>query len=514
MSAAVQLAALTAGVLDTPRDVVVTDVTLDSRMVGRGALFLACRGARHHAVQFAPQALARGARAVLYEAAEPGESLPIDPASLTSGGPAFVAAVPRLTHHVGEIADRFFGSPSRALSVAGVTGTNGKTTCAFLLAQALTRFGRIAGYMGTLGWGLPDDVVPFGMTTADVVTVHRQLAELKGLGAECVGMEVTSHALEQTRVDGVRFHLAAFTNLTRDHLDYHGSMQAYGAAKARLFARPELTARIINVDDPFGLELARQMPRGARLILTSRLERGTSLAPELAASEYLHARRLEMLHSGLTLHIDSSWGDLELSVPLIGEFNADNVLTVLGMLLAQGVPLKRAAAVLATCAAPPGRMEVIRGARAGALAIVDFAHTPDALAKALQAARAHTTGRLRVVFGCGGDRDVGKRPLMGAIAERLADELVLTDDNPRSEDPRRIVADIRAGIARETPVQIEHDRAAAIRGALARSSAGDVVLIAGKGHEGYQIYGTETRAFSDQQVALACFETAAQADQA
>jgi UDP-N-acetylmuramoyl-L-alanyl-D-glutamate--2,6-diaminopimelate ligase len=499
----VPLALLTAGVLDppgAPAEIRVSDVTLDSRTVRPGALFLACRGASRHGLEFAGEAVAAGARAILYEPRAAEEGLPVPNGS--QGSPheraVFYAPVPQLANHAGTIADRFFGEPSQSLAVAGVTGTNGKTTSAYVLAQALTRLGRPAGYLGTLGAGLPGAIAPFGLTTADVVTVHRQLAQLRALGAECVSMEVSSHALEQGRVNGVRFRAAAFTNLTRDHLDFHGSMDAYGAAKARLLER-DLAARIINIDDAFGLSLARRFAgaAGRQVVTARRLNPGAMQA--VRDAEYVCARRVEPRPRGSALSIDSSWGSAHLEVPLLGDFNADNVLTVLGLLLSQDVPLDKAAAALAGCTAPPGRMEIIEPSDR-VLAIVDYAHTPDGLANALRAARAHCAGTLRVVFGCGGDRDSGKRPLMGRTASELADEIVVTDDNPRSEDPRRIVAGILEGIGAGAAARVEHDRATAIRDALARSLPGDLVLIAGKGHEDYQLVGRERRPFSDQAV--------------
>ncbi len=521
------LAELAADLAEAPAGVRVSDVTLDSRSVQPGALFLACRGTARHGIEFAEEAVGRGAHAILFEPdgdAQRRDLLPPSVHEAAQAGRVFVAAVPGLAAAAGVIADRFFGSPSVFLTVAGFTGTNGKTTCAYLTAQALARLGRRAGYLGTLGSGFPGSISARDLTTPDPVTVHRELAALRALGAECVAMEVSSHALEQGRVNGVRFRAAAFTNLTRDHLDFHGSMEAYGAAKARLFER-ELAARIVNVDDAFGAELARRFAGApGRLIVTGR-------SPRSPAPQTIHvwARDVRLEPAGLRLAVESSWGAAQLAVPLLGEFNVDNVLTVLGVLLSLDVPLDRAAAVLGECAAPPGRMEIVRGDSDAPVAIVDYAHTPDALAKALCAARPHCTGTLRVVFGCGGDRDRGKRALMGRTARELADEVVVTDDNPRTEDPERIIADILEGIgvggrrpahrtaaeagsiggglaaAGDCGIHVQHDRAIAIRDALARSSAGDVVLIAGKGHENYQIVGRERRPFSDQAVARAFF---------
>ena len=510
-----------------PADVCVSDVTLDSRAVSPGALFLACRGGKHHGLEFAQQAVARGARAVLYEADEPtsagaaeavagGARPPVGgadmghargPAGATARAPdfgsdIFVAELPHLSRHVGTIADRFFGSPAQALTVAGITGTNGKTTCAWLLAQALQVCHRRAAFMGTLGFGIPPKLTPTEHTTSDAVGIHRQFATLRQLGAECVSMEVSSHAIEQHRVAAVRFETAAFTNLTRDHLDYHGTMDAYGATKARLFAWPHLVHRVINVDDPFGAQLAAQ-PSHARLVITGRRTFGAAAGHGCAApdhAEFVGARNVACESSGLRIAVETSWGSGELVVPLIGDFNVDNVLTVLAVLLAWKVPLPQAIAALGTCKPPSGRMETFGGTGGLPLGIVDYAHTPDGLSKALTAARAHCRGRLRVVFGCGGDRDPGKRPMMGRIAYEMADESILTDDNPRTEDAAKIVADILAGFPGSVLPLIEHDRALAIRGTLQRSDAQDVVLVAGKGHEDYQIYGTVRRPFSDQAV--------------
>ena len=495
------LAELAAGLASVPSDIVVHDITLDSRAASPGSLFLACQGRTAHGLSFAEQAVARGASAVLYEDTG-GEHKP------DFGSDIFVAAVPKLSQHVGQIADRFFGTPSAALTVVGITGTNGKTTCAWLLAQALQHCGRPAAYMGTLGVGIPPTVKPTEHTTPDAVSVHRHIAGLRDLGAECVCMEVSSHAIEQDRVEAVRFNTAAFTNLTRDHLDYHGTMEAYGAAKARLFEWPSLTNRIINVDDAFGAQLAKQLSP-SRLVVTSRVTPAPADLP--SATRLVRANRATPEPTGLIIEIQSTWGDARLAVPLIGEFNIDNVLTVLAVLLAWDIPLVQAAAAVEKCHPPSGRMELFGGQAPVPLAIVDYAHTPDALAKALHAARLHCRGQLRVVFGCGGDRDAGKRPVMGRVAVELADDVIVTDDNPRTENPAGIVADILAGmtgVPGAAHTRIEHDRARAIQEALRSSGPGDVVLIAGKGHEDYQIYGKVRRPFRDQSIVTAELEGA------
>jgi UDP-N-acetylmuramoyl-L-alanyl-D-glutamate--2,6-diaminopimelate ligase len=308
---------------------------------------------------------------------------------------------------------------------------------------------------------------------------------------------VSSHALDQGRCAGVRFQTAVFTNLSRDHLDYHGSMERYGTAKARLFDWPTLSARVINVDDPFGVELAGQAHPGSRLIVTT--QRGDGIDARLAASPgtcIVRATKVVSLPHGLAVEIEVQGERMHLKSALLGEFNVGNLLGVLGCLLALDVSPAEAVALLERGSAPPGRMQTSGGGDQP-LVIVDYAHTADALEKALQAARAHCAGRLWCVFGCGGDRDPGKRAPMGRVAERLADEIIITDDNPRDEDPAAIVQAILAGVTRSEGVTIEHDRATAIGAALMSARVGDVVLIAGKGHETHQVIGPRRQPFSD-----------------
>jgi UDP-N-acetylmuramoyl-L-alanyl-D-glutamate--2,6-diaminopimelate ligase len=508
---------LLSGIVAAPADISISDVTLDSREVTPGALFLACRGHdkgnARHGVEFAAQASERGARAVVFETPGADEARAREAAARLlqrvrqrpGEEELFVVAVPDLRAHLGAIADRFFGQPSQALHVIGVTGTNGKTTSAWLIAQALSLCERPAAYIGTLGYGAIGELRAAAHTTADVVSVHRQLASLRAGGAAAVAMEVSSHALDQGRVDEVRFDAAAFTNLTQDHLDYHGSLAAYGAAKALLFARPTLSARVINVDDAFGRDLAAAQGAPGHLIVTAR-------KAAVGAQPHVRAAQVRPRSDGFDLSLETSWGAAQLRIGLLGEFNVDNVLTTLAVLLAAQVPLPRAVAALGQCVAAPGRMQRISAARSRPqpAVIVDYAHTPDALEKALAAARAHCRGRLHLVFGCGGDRDALKRPIMGRIAATGADAITVTDDNPRTEDPAHIVLEILAGIGGGfTPVRVEHDRAAAIRDAIIGAAVDDLVLIAGKGHEDYQIYGTTRREFSDAQVARGVLESRA-----
>ncbi|NHA16079.1 UDP-N-acetylmuramoyl-L-alanyl-D-glutamate--2,6-diaminopimelate ligase [Thioalkalivibrio sp. XN279] len=464
----------------------VTDISLDSRRITPGALFLAVPGTRSHGLQHAAAAAAAGAACVAWEPAS-GLGAP----RLPEGCVAF--PVPGLRARLGEIADRFFGAPSRCLEVVGITGTNGKTTCAHLVAGALERAGRRAGLVGTLGAGPVGALQPSALTTPDVVEVHRTLADLAGLGLRAVAMEVSSHALDQGRVDGVRYAVAAFTNLSRDHLDYHPSLEAYGACKARLFLEHAPRVSVINTLDAFGRELAAQLPADARrLVLTA------DTGPGAAGETRLRLVGVEALADGLAVALAGEFGQAALRSPLLGAFNAENLAIAFGVLLALGLAPDEAADALGVLRAPAGRMEAFPDAARNVLAVVDYAHTPDALAKALTALRRHCRGRLWCVFGCGGDRDRGKRPEMGRIAEQLADEIVITDDNPRSEDGVAIVADILGGLQDPGRARVERDRAAAIRQALGAAQSGDVVLVAGKGHETFQIVGAEHRPFSDR----------------
>jgi UDP-N-acetylmuramoyl-L-alanyl-D-glutamate--2,6-diaminopimelate ligase len=468
----------------------VVDLTLDSRESRSGSLFFALPGRTVHGLTFAAEAAARGAGVVLWE---PGAD--VSPPKLPAT--VFAAAIPGLKGLVGRIADRFFNWPSSQLRVTGITGTNGKTTCAYLLAQCLERLGAQAAYMGTIGWGRIASLERATLTTPDVVTLHRELAALRASGVREVAMEVSSVGLDQNRLDGVRFHTGAFTNLSRDHLDYHGTMDVYGAAKMRLFEAPDLKHIIVNVGDAFGREFAQKY--AGRVPLTA-ICLGAGDAAWLA-DRALRATKVTLDVHGISMQLDGSFGTAQVSTRLLGRFNAENALVVIACLLSLGAPLADAARVLAECVPPPGRMEVVEpAAPEKPMAVIDYAHTPDALAKALDALREHCKGALWCVFGCGGDRDPGKRPIMGAIADELADRIIVTDDNPRSENPQAITRAIVSGI-KSRAARVIHDRGDAIHAALKEAQAGDVVLIAGKGHEDYQIYGDTRRSFSDRREA-------------
>lgn len=462
----------------------VTDLTLNSREARRGAAFVALPGTREHGIRHAPAAVAQGAVVVLYQppADMPGLSVP-------------AIAIPELRQALGVIADRFFRSPSASMRIAAVTGTNGKTTTAWLIAAAMQQVGVASAYAGTLGVGAIGALRSRLHTTPDSITLHRELAALRDHSTRALGMEVSSHALDQARIAGVRIATAVFTNLTRDHLDYHGTLEAYGDAKAKLFRVPHLCYGLINADDAFGRALLGRLAGELPLIACSRAQSAFT-HPQVRR---LLADRVVPSAQGLELAISGDFGNAVLRSRLIGEFNAENLLAALGVLLSWEIDLARAINALSQVTAPPGRMQTIT--RPGQpLAVVDYAHTPDALAKALRAARAHCTGELTCVFGCGGERDAGKRPLMGGIAAELADRVIVTDDNPRGEEGAEIVQQILAGMPTTAHAEVERDRARAIHLALDGADAGDVVLVAGKGHEDYQIVGTERHHFSDAEV--------------
>ncbi|MGH8192022.1 MAG: UDP-N-acetylmuramoyl-L-alanyl-D-glutamate--2,6-diaminopimelate ligase [Rhodanobacteraceae bacterium] len=574
---AMQLDELLRGIA-TPGDrgIVVTGLTQDSHAVQAGDAFVALQGAKHHGIEFADAAVARGAVAVLaekpglgtrdsglgraaprefgasgaaldtrVEAAVSSDASPRDPGLGTrdsglgeatarkprsagagpdpdkesiSPAPVFsspesrvpspgrspipesrvpspVVWIENLRTHLGEIAARFYGDPSAAMTLIGVTGTSGKTSTVQLLAQALAHLGRRVATIGTLGAGLHGALHAGERTTPDVIRVHGLLAEFRGAGASHVAMEVSSHALDQQRVDGVHFDVAVFTNLTRDHLDYHGTMDAYGAAKATLFAWPGLRAAVINVDDGFGRGLAARLPPEVQLL---RFGIDTADAEIRASDVRTHS-------DGTDFELATQWGTRAICSRLLGGFNVANLLAVAGVLGALEVPFDALVDALQTLEPVVGRMNRLGGG-ALPLVVIDYSHKPDPLEQVLETLRAHCEGKLICVFGCGGERDAGKRPVMGEIAERLADLVVVTDDNPRGEDGDAIVAQIVAGMHAPERALVERNRARAIGLALERAHSGDVVLIAGKGHETYQEIAGTKRPFDDLKVARTSLE--------
>lgn len=456
--------------------VLIRELTLDSRQVRPGDLFLAVPGGRQDGRSHIGDALARGAAAVAYEA---------EGAAVPAGSGVPLVPIRGLAGQLSAIAGRFYGEPSRALCLIGVTGTNGKTSVSQLLAQALDLLGERCGIIGTLGNGFHGDLQSGRYTTPDPLGVQATLARLKQAGARAVSMEVSSHGLEQGRVAALDFDVAVFTNLSRDHLDYHGTMDAYGAAKAQLFAWPGLRCRVLNLDDAFGRRLAQET-QSSRLI-------GYSLEDR---SAQLHCRRVHFDERGVRAEVVTPQGEGLLHSPLLGRFNLSNLLAMVGALLGLDYALDEILRVIPQLQAPVGRMQRLGGG-ARPLVVVDYAHTPDALEKVLEALRPHVRGRLLCLFGCGGDRDRGKRSLMATVAVRLADAVLVTDDNPRSESPEQIFADIRSGIDAPEKVAYLHGRGQAIAHLIANAEESDVLLLAGKGHEDYQEINGVRQPFSD-----------------
>ena len=484
----VRLSELLEGLARVPAgtDLEVSGLALDSRAVSAGDLFLAVAGGQAHGLEYATQAVAAGAVAVAWE---PTPDLD-EAAPALRELPVPAVAVEGLGARVSEIAGRFYGHPSADLFMVGVTGTDGKTSCSHFIAQALGG-GEPCGLVGTLGYGLYGRLRQGTHTTPDPVRLQAELAEIRDQGAAAAVMEVSSHALDQHRAAAVRFDVAVLTNLGRDHLDYHGTLAAYAEAKGRLFRHAGLKAAVLNLDDAFGRELLAALPDGVEGL-------GYSLTPggARAAGRWLEAE-VTSDGEGLHLAIASDQGQGELRVRLLGRFNASNLLAALGVLLVRGLEFDEALARLRQVRTVPGRMEVFGGGRQP-LVVVDYAHTPQALEQVLQALREHCRGQLWCIFGAGGDRDPGKRPLMGAVAERLADHVMITDDNPRHEDATRIVMDILDGMQAPDAAYIERDRGQAIARVLAFTGPGDVVLVAGKGHEEFQLVGDERIPFSDR----------------
>ncbi|BAW79591.1 UDP-N-acetylmuramyl tripeptide synthetase [Candidatus Nitrosoglobus terrae] len=467
----------------------ITGLSLNSNWINRGSVFLACRGRRQLGHNYIGAAIDKGAAAIIYDPVAPVPPEFID--RLQTLNIPYIA-LPELSTKVSTIANRFYLQPSQRVYVIGVTGTNGKTSVSHFLAQALHQGENSCGLMGTLGVGLVEAIIPSDLTTPDAVTVQEQLAAMYDAGASYAVMEVSSHALDQGRVNSVVFNTAIFTNLSHEHLDYHGDMVSYQTAKSLLFAQPGLCNAVINCDDAVGRALIVKLP------------------PEITVISYglenpqanLRASKLHYDRSWVSMNIEGSWGKGELSCPLLGRFNAYNLLATLGGLIACGMPFTEALERLCQIQAVPGRMESM-GGWGEPLLVVDYAHTPDALEQALHSLRDHLDpgGRLWCVFGCGGERDPSKRPLMGAVAERLADFMMLTDDNPRSEDPIKIIIDILSGMKNPDSVYKFRNRSEAIARAVQLAGSKDIVLIAGKGHENYQQIGIERRPFCDREQA-------------
>jgi len=478
----------------------------DSRSLGAGDGFVATPGAVVDGRQFVPQALRQGVRACLVEADG------LQAFGLTD---ARVAAYAGLKADAGAIADAFFGHPSQQLSVIAITGTNGKTSTAWWLAQALGALAQPCAVLGTLGVGQPPHagghadgaadhplaaLRATGMTTPDAVSLHAHLQQFVQDGLRACALEASSIGIEEGRINGLKIRVAVFTNFTQDHLDYHGSMQAYWDAKRRLFAWPGLQSAVLNIDDAKGAALADALRQSQpALDLWT-----TSCSNATHTSARLRAHNIALTNTGLRFDVVEGDQVHSLQSQVIGGYNVANLLGVIASLRALGVDLGAAVAVCAQLRAVPGRLECVGGHEAP-LVVVDYAHTPDALAQTLDALRPlaqQRAGQLWCVFGCGGDRDAAKRPLMGAIAAAKADQIVITSDNPRSEKPAAIISHILAGLAGQPQPEVQVDRGAAIANAIARAKAADVILVAGKGHEETQDIGGVKTAFSDRAHAL------------
>lgn len=465
-----------------------TGLCLDSRKVRPGDLFFACAGYQQHGLAYARQAAEAGAVLLLAEPTAEWPTQRIQALEAELGLP--VICIPGLSSKISAIAARYYDQSAMDTRIIGITGTNGKTSVSQYIAQALPESWHCA-VVGTTGNGFPGELQPATHTTPDAVSAQAMLADLRLAGAGAVAMEVSSHALHQYRVEAVPFHTAVFTNLSRDHLDYHGSMGAYAEAKSRLFKRPGLKLAVINTDDELGRRLAAELAGNIRLIACGRGQDTSA-----RATEYIQLTGSTATTRGLHISLDSAWGKAEIQSRLIGGFNADNLLLVLGVLLGWKIPLAESVQRLKHVRPVAGRMQRF-GAESQPLVLVDYAHTPDALAQALETAREYAAGKLICVFGCGGDRDQGKRPLMGQLAESLADEIIITDDNPRHEPSETIIGQIIAGMQDPRTAEVIPNRALAIRTAIHHAATGDVVLVAGKGHEDYQQIGDLKHPFSD-----------------
>jgi len=465
--------------VDDISDIVITELVLDSRKVSTGSLFFAYPGVAHDGRDFIDAAQAAGASAILYE-----EGIDL-PEAITI--PAF--AIGNLQVKVGEVAHHFYQQPSTELQVFGVTGTNGKTTCCYLLTQALEMMGMQAAMIGTIGIGQLASLDSASHTTPDPVELHRLLAQFRDAGMTQVCMEVSSHALDQGRVNGVQFFCTLFTNLSHDHLDYHGDMESYANAKRRLFTNFHSELVIANAADPVGAGLTDIA--NADFIVT------------YGVGGDVFADDIELSASGIEFVIEGNGVEIELSTPLIGKVNIQNLELLIATLLALSTSIEDISSIVSQLKPAPGRMELIQSENRASV-VIDYAHTPDALEKALLSVKEHCSGQLWCVFGCGGDRDQAKRPLMGQMADKYADRVIVTNDNPRSEVPSDIADQITAGINGEFDVVL--DRAHAIATGIERAAQNDWLLIAGKGHETTQTIGESVLPFSDRQQVLSVFE--------
>ena len=464
-----------------------TGICLDNRCIEPGEAFVAVQGQLGHGLDYARAAAAAGAVAVIHDGLQPPPQLAVP-----------TVMVNQLGDKLGELASRYFGAPSEQMVIAGVTGTNGKTSVAHFLAQSWQRVYGNAGMVGTLGYGPVGQIQNAERTTPDAIRLQQVLADCLKADVERLAMEVSSHALQQHRCQTVQFDAAIFTNLTRDHLDYHGDMAAYAAAKRCLFTDHAPAFAIINHDDELGRKWFGELNGGMQM-LSFGLQEGAELRAVVRSMDI----------NGMNIRIDGPWGSEEFHTSLLGEFNASNLLATAGTLALLGMPWSQVLHQLEVMRPVPGRMMRLGGESGQPVVVIDYAHTPDALEHALQAARSHLNGQLTCVFGCGGNRDQGKRPQMGRAAEMLADSVFVTSDNPRHESAGRIIEDVIAGFESPDKAIVEPDRAAAIQKAIENCRPGDIVLVAGKGHETWQEIGGQKVPFSDESTILTALGDAA-----
>ncbi len=463
-------------------DCEIKGLALDNRLIKPGDLFFACNGSQMDGRQFIDDAIEKGAVAIVAEA-----FTPTDTPYLRNGIPIFPLA--DLNRQISLLAAVFYHHPAQSLRIIGVTGTNGKTSCTHFIAAALHELGESCGVIGTLGIGVYGNILPGKLTTPDAVTLQQTFANFLKMGVKYVAMEVSSHSINQGRINGIPFEVAIFTNLTRDHLDYHGDMETYGAVKKRLFEDFNLRYAVINADDDFGKTIIASLPSEKTFTY--------SVTNQIFPNRVVTVDKVDMSMNGMNAVLRVLSGESgHLSTALVGQFNLSNILAVLTTLSVLGISFKDALQSLTALNPVPGRMQTLGGDYLP-LIVIDYAHTPDALEKVLTALRQHCQGKLYCVFGCGGDRDKGKRPIMAKIAEKYADYVVVTDDNPRHEKPEDIVADIMHGFEKPKRVVVEHERAKAIEHAVQSAKIGDCVLIAGKGAERHQQIGDVKIPFSD-----------------
>ncbi|KOO14672.1 UDP-N-acetylmuramoylalanyl-D-glutamate--2,6-diaminopimelate ligase [Vibrio xuii] len=491
MSKELTLAALLSSWLDISNDksanIVVKHLELDSRKVTLGTTFVAIKGHAVDGRRFIASAIEKGANAVIAEACEQHPAGKIE-----FIGDVPVVYVAQLSEYLSALASRLY--PLDTHQVIGVTGTNGKTTITQLIAQWLELVGKKAAVMGTTGNGFLDNLQPAANTTGNAIEIQQTLHQLEQQSAQFTALEVSSHGLVQGRVKALDFAVGVFSNLSRDHLDYHGTMEEYAEAKFSLFSEHNCHNAVINIDDQVGSRWVERLDNAIAVSLKPTTIERAVWAKSVAYSE-----------SGITLSIDGMFGAGDCVVPLIGEFNASNVLLAMTTLLVLGIDKQLLLDTAGSLKPVLGRMELFT-AENKAKVVVDYAHTPDALEKALNALRVHCQGQLWAIFGCGGDRDKGKRPMMAEIGERLADQVILTDDNPRSESPAEIVKDMLVGMNQPDTAVVEHSRFDALQYALASSQPDDIILLAGKGHEDYQVMANETVHYSDRESAIQLLE--------